>query len=69
MLLRSHPRESSLYSKPRTPIDRLGFQPTLQAIKAVNTLLEASPDTPSYMIGIRENQITRVPLMEAVELV
>ena len=41
----------------------------MQAVKAVDTLLEANPDTPSYMIGIRENKITRVPLMEAVELV
>jgi 6-phosphofructokinase 1 len=38
-------------------------------VEAVDTLLEANPDTPSYMIGIRENKITRVPLMEAVELV
>ena len=38
-------------------------------MEAVNTLLEAGPDTPSYMIGISENKITRVPLMEAVEMV
>jgi len=38
-------------------------------VEAVNTLLEANPDTPSYMIGISENKITRVPLMEAVEMV
>lgn len=38
-------------------------------MEAVNTLLEANPDTPSYMIGISENKITRVPLMEAVEMV
>lgn len=44
-------------------------QPTMQAVMAVDTLLAAGPDTPSYMIGIRENKITRVPLMEAVELV
>ena len=31
--------------------------------EAVVTLLEAHPDTPSYMIGINENNITRVPLM------
>jgi 6-phosphofructokinase 1 len=34
----------------------------------VNALLESTPETPSYMIGIRENQIVRVPLMEAVAL-
>lgn len=32
-------------------------------------LLESTPETPSYMIGIQENKITRVPLMEAVEMV
>ncbi|KAF8127013.1 phosphofructokinase domain-containing protein [Boletus edulis] len=42
--------------------------PTLQGVEAVNALLEATPDTPSYMIGVRENKITRVPLMEAVEM-
>ncbi|CAE6500460.1 unnamed protein product [Rhizoctonia solani] len=41
--------------------------PTLQGVEAVNALLEATPETPSYMIGISENQITRQPLMEAVE--
>lgn len=35
----------------------------------MNALLEATPDTPSYMIGVRENKITRVPLMEAVAMV
>ena len=28
--------------------------------------MEANPETPSYMIGIAENKIIRVPLMEAV---
>ncbi|KAG6374484.1 phosphofructokinase domain-containing protein [Boletus reticuloceps] len=42
--------------------------PTLQGVEAVNALLEATPDTPSYMIGVRENKITRVPLMKAVEM-
>ncbi|KAF9450349.1 6-phosphofructokinase [Macrolepiota fuliginosa MF-IS2] len=41
--------------------------PTLQGVEAVNAILEAAPGTPSYMIGIQENKITRVPLMEAVE--
>ncbi|CCO28609.1 6-phosphofructokinase [Rhizoctonia solani AG-1 IB] len=41
--------------------------PTLQGVEAVDALLESTPETPSYMIGISENQITRKPLMEAVE--
>ncbi|CAK5283795.1 unnamed protein product [Mycena citricolor] len=44
------------------------FQPTLQGMKAVDALMEATPDTPSYMIGIQENKITTVPLMEAVAM-
>ncbi|KAL6302392.1 6-phosphofructokinase [Sparassis latifolia] len=47
-------------------IDRI--MPTLQGVEAVEALLEATPDTPSYMIGMRENKITRVPLMEAVAM-
>lgn len=35
-------------------------------MEAVDALLESTPETPSYMIGICENKITRVPLMEAV---
>ncbi|GAW07409.1 6-phosphofructokinase [Lentinula edodes] len=42
--------------------------PTLQGMEAVETLLEATPTSPSYMIGIQENKITRVPLMEAVAM-
>ncbi|KAI5828599.1 6-phosphofructokinase [Schizophyllum commune Tattone D] len=42
--------------------------PTLQGVEAVEALLEANPNTPSYMIGIQENKITRVPLMEAVAM-
>lgn len=38
-------------------------------MEAVETLLEATPTSPSYMIGIQENKITRVPLMEAVAMV
>ena len=41
-------------------------QPTLQGVEAVDALLEATPETPSYMIGTQENTITRIPLMEAV---
>lgn len=55
---------SSSFSVVITP-----FQPTLQGVEAVDALLESTPDTPSYMIGIRENKITRVPLMEAVKMV
>lgn len=47
----------------------LVLQPTLQGVEAVEALLEATPDTPSYMIGVRENKITRVPLVEAVAMV
>ncbi|THG96808.1 hypothetical protein EW026_g5093 [Hermanssonia centrifuga] len=36
--------------------------------KAVNALLESTPETPSYMIGISGGEITRVPLMEAVAM-
>ncbi|KAI0950948.1 hypothetical protein AcW1_008116 [Taiwanofungus camphoratus] len=42
--------------------------PTLQGVEAVDALLESTPDTPSYMIGISENKITRIPLMEAVAM-
>ncbi|KAJ6513255.1 phosphofructokinase domain-containing protein [Mycena sanguinolenta] len=42
--------------------------PTLQGFKAVEALLEANPETPSYMIGIQENKITMVPLVEAVAM-
>ncbi|KAJ7227155.1 phosphofructokinase domain-containing protein [Mycena pura] len=42
--------------------------PTLQGMKAVDALLAADPETPSYMIGVQENKITMVPLMEAVAM-
>lgn len=38
-------------------------------MEAVDALLEATPETPSYMIGMHENKITRVPLVEAVKMV
>lgn len=44
-------------------------QPTLQGVDAVAALLEATPETPSYMIGVQENKIIRIPLMEAVKMV
>ncbi|KAN0064162.1 6-phosphofructokinase, alpha subunit [Thecaphora frezii] len=40
---------------------------TLQGVEAVNAVLEANPETPSYVIGITENKVTRIPLMHAVE--
>ncbi|KAI9461720.1 6-phosphofructokinase [Lactarius psammicola] len=42
--------------------------PTLQGLNAVDALLEATPDSPSYMIGIQENRVRRVPLVEAVKM-
>ncbi|CAG8436091.1 756_t:CDS:10 [Ambispora gerdemannii] len=41
---------------------------TSQGVEAVEAVLESTPDTPSPMIGIRENKITRQPLMKAVQL-
>ncbi|ANZ73540.1 BA75_01027T0 [Komagataella pastoris] len=41
---------------------------TLQGVEAVNAVLECDADTPSPMIAIKEDQITRVPLVDAVEL-
>ncbi|KAH8977962.1 6-phosphofructokinase, partial [Lactarius hatsudake] len=42
--------------------------PTLQGVNAVDALLEATPDSPSYMVGIQENRVRRVPLVEAVKM-
>jgi 6-phosphofructokinase 1 len=44
---------------------------TLQGIEAVEAVLELSrnPGGESPLIGLRENQIIRVPLMQAVETV
>ena len=58
-------------SSRRNPFSQrhLVAQPTLQAVKAVDTLLKATPETPSFMIGVRENKIMRVPLVEAVAMV
>lgn len=39
---------------------------TLQGVEAVNSVLSATPDTPSPMIGITENKIVRRSLVEAV---
>ena len=40
---------------------------TLQGVEAVKALLEATPETPSYVIGIQENKITRISLMHAIQ--
>ncbi|GAA5799810.1 hypothetical protein HPULCUR_005229 [Helicostylum pulchrum] len=41
---------------------------TTQGIEAVNAVLEATKDTPTPMIGMTDNRITRFPLMKAVKL-
>jgi 6-phosphofructokinase 1 len=41
---------------------------TVQGCEAVHAVLDATPETPSPMIGITENVITRNPLMDAVKL-
>ena len=41
---------------------------TLQGAEAVNAVLDSTPETPSPMIAINENKITRKPLMDAVKL-
>ncbi|RPB18604.1 6-phosphofructokinase [Terfezia boudieri ATCC MYA-4762] len=41
---------------------------TLQGVEAVQAVLDSTPETPSPMIAITENKITRKPLMEAVKL-
>ncbi|KAI9826143.1 MAG: 6-phosphofructokinase, alpha subunit [Thelocarpon impressellum] len=41
---------------------------TLQGVEAVNAVLDATPETPTPIIAITENKITRKPLVEAVRL-
>ncbi|KAL1954714.1 hypothetical protein VTO42DRAFT_767 [Malbranchea cinnamomea] len=41
---------------------------TLQGVEAVKAVLEASPDSPSPLITIRENNIGRTSLVEAVRM-
>ncbi|KAI9298723.1 6-phosphofructokinase [Neoconidiobolus thromboides FSU 785] len=41
---------------------------TVQGVQAVEVLLKATPKDPSMMIGMRNNHIQPVPLMEAVKL-
>lgn len=40
---------------------------TIQGAEAVDAILESTPETPSPMIGIRENKLVRVSLLEAVK--
>lgn len=41
---------------------------TLQGVEAVKAVLESTPETPSPMIGILENQLVRRPLVDSVKL-
>ncbi|SCV03935.1 LAME_0H14422g1_1 [Lachancea meyersii CBS 8951] len=41
---------------------------TLQGVEAVNAVLESDPDTPSPLIAINENKITRKSLVDSVRL-
>lgn len=41
---------------------------TLQGVEAVDAVLSATPETPSPVITIVENKISRKPLLEAVRL-
>ncbi|CEP61152.1 6-phosphofructokinase subunit beta LALA0_S02e07888g [Lachancea lanzarotensis] len=41
---------------------------TLQGVEAVNAVLETTPDTPSPLIAINENKITRKSLVDSVKL-
>jgi len=41
----------------------------MQGMDAVDALLEATSGTPSYMIGMQEHRVRRVPLVEAVKMV
>ncbi|KAH3899121.1 probable 6-phosphofructokinase subunit alpha [Saccharomycodes ludwigii] len=41
---------------------------TMQGVEAVKAILEMTPETPSPLIGIRENKIITMPLVESVKL-
>lgn len=41
---------------------------TLQGVEAVNAVLDSGPDTPSPLIAVNENKITRKSLVESVKL-
>ncbi len=40
---------------------------TLQGVEAVRAVLDATAESPTYMIAIAENKIVRTPLVEAVK--
>ncbi len=40
---------------------------TIMGVEAVDAVLEATPDSESVLIAIRNNEIVRLPLMECVE--
>ncbi|RKO83802.1 6-phosphofructokinase subunit alpha, partial [Blyttiomyces helicus] len=44
------------------------FLATAQGVEAVNAVLESRPGVPAPMIGMSNNKIIRVPLMEAVKM-
>lgn len=50
------------------PTAHAPLQATLQGIEAVAALLAATPETPSPIIGVQENKLTRLPLVHAVEM-
>jgi 6-phosphofructokinase len=52
-----------------TPCAYDRYLATMQGIDAVDAVLESTPSTVSPMIGISQNKITRIPLMDAVKLV
>ena len=52
-----------------TPCASDRYIATLQGVEAVQAVLKATPESLAPMIGISENTITTVPLMEAVQLV
>lgn len=41
---------------------------TLQGVEAVKAVLESGPDTPSPLIGVKENKIVRLSLVDAVRI-
>ena len=43
------------------------WMPTLMGYGAAQELMDANPNDPAYIIGVRHNRLTRIPLMEAVE--
>ncbi len=56
-----------MYSGTPCAYDR--YLATVQGIEAVNAVLRSTPETPSPMIGMSQNKITSIPLVDAVKLV